>query len=213
MSTYVIGDLQGCAASFDALLAQLRFDAARDRVWLVGDLVNRGPDSLGTLRRVIALGDACTVVLGNHDLHLLAVAAGVRRAGRSDTLGPILGAPDADALIDWLRGRPLAHRARVADRDTLMVHGGVLPGWDAACAMARAAELETALRGAGWRDALAQFFGNEPDAWDDALVGPPRLGGGGGGAGGAGAGAGGAGGGGGAPRRRSRRRRWPSAAP
>jgi bis(5'-nucleosyl)-tetraphosphatase (symmetrical) len=172
MSTYVIGDLQGCAASFDALLATIGFDAANDRVWLVGDLVNRGPDSVGTLRRVIALGDAASVVLGNHDLHLLAVAAGVRRPGRSDTLDDVLGAPDRDALVDWLRTRPLAHRSTVAGRDTLMVHGGVLPSWDADDV---GAELQVALRADGWREAIGHLFGNDPDAWDDRLTGHRRL--------------------------------------
>ena len=116
MSTYVIGDLQGCAASFDALLERCAFDARDDRVWLVGDLVNRGPDSLAVLHRVIALGDAATVVLGNHDLHLLAVAAGVRKLGRGDTLDALLAAPDAPRLLEWLRHRPA--RASRIDRQS-----------------------------------------------------------------------------------------------
>ncbi len=175
MSTYAIGDLQGCAASFDALLDHVRFDPAHDRAWLVGDLVNRGPDSLGALRRVVGLGDAAAVVLGNHDLHLLAVAAGVRRAGRDDTLDALLSAPDADALLDWLRHRPMAHRATLGDADVLMVHAGVLPGWNADDTMRRAAELEAALRSDGWREALATMFGNEPDRWRDDLAGADRL--------------------------------------
>jgi bis(5'-nucleosyl)-tetraphosphatase (symmetrical) len=175
MPTYVIGDLQGCAASFDALLAHVGFDTSRDRVWLVGDVVNRGPDSLGTLRRVIALGDAAIVVLGNHDLHLLAVAAGVRREGKGDTIADILAAADRTALLDWLRARPIAHRATVAGVDTLMVHGGILPAWSFDDAVARAAELEQALRGDDWRATLGTLFGNEPDRWDDGLAGPARL--------------------------------------
>ena len=175
MSTYAIGDLQGCAASFDALLEHVRFDPSRDRVWLVGDLVNRGPDSLGALRRVAALGDLASVVLGNHDLHLLAVSAGVRKAGRGDTLADILDAPDAHQLLDWLRSRRLAHRASIAGADMLMVHAGVLPGWSADDTMARARELETALRGPAWRETLAALFGNEPDAWHDELTGADRL--------------------------------------
>jgi bis(5'-nucleosyl)-tetraphosphatase (symmetrical) len=175
MSTYVIGDLQGCAASFDALLAQVNFDARRDRVWLVGDVVNRGPDSLGALRRVIALGDAATVVLGNHDLHLLAVAAGVRREGKGDTIADILAAPDRAALLDWLRARPIAHRATIAGTDTLMVHGGIVPSWSFDDAMARAAELEHVLRGDDWGAVLGALFGNEPARWDDALTGEARL--------------------------------------
>jgi bis(5'-nucleosyl)-tetraphosphatase (symmetrical) len=174
MSTYAIGDLQGCAASFDALLARIRFDASRDCVWLVGDLVNRGPDSLGTLRRAIALGDAASVVLGNHDLHLLAVAAGVRKAGRGDTLADILAAPDVDALLDWVRHRSLAHRASIDGVDHLMVHAGLVPGWSGDDALRLARELESALRGDDWRAVLAGLFGNEPDRWDDALTGAAR---------------------------------------
>jgi len=175
MSTYVIGDLQGCAGSFDALLARIGFDAAADRVWIVGDLVNRGPDSLGALRRVIGLGPAATAVLGNHDLHLLAVAAGVRKAGRGDTLDAVLSAPDANALLDWLRHRPMAHRETVAGTDWLMVHAGVLPSWTADATMRHAAELETALRADDWRTTLASLFGNKPDRWSDDLTGLDRL--------------------------------------
>jgi bis(5'-nucleosyl)-tetraphosphatase (symmetrical) len=175
MSTYVIGDLQGCAASFDALLERVAFDATRDRIWLVGDLVNRGPDSLATLRRVIALGDAATVVLGNHDLHLLAVSAGVRRAGRGDTLDDILAAPDAERLLDWLRHRPLAFRDTVGGADVLMVHAGVLPTWTVDDTLRHAAELAAALRGDAWRDTLANLFGNQPDLWSESLTGHERL--------------------------------------
>jgi len=175
MSTYVVGDLQGCAASFDALLEHVAFDVATDRVWLVGDLVNRGPDSLGALRRVIALGDAASVVLGNHDIHLLAVSAGVRKPGRGDTLSDILAAPDADALLDWVRHRSLAHRATVDGTDVLMVHAGVLPGWSVDDAMRLAGELEAALRADDWRATVATLFGNDPDRWDESLTGAARL--------------------------------------
>jgi bis(5'-nucleosyl)-tetraphosphatase (symmetrical) len=180
MSTYAIGDLQGCAASFDALLDRLAFDPAVDRVWLVGDLVNRGPDSLGALRRVMALGASASVVLGNHDLHLLAVSAGVRKKSRGDTIDDILAAPDADALLDWLRRQPLAHRATLHDAegrsfDALMVHAGVLPGWSADDTMRHAAELSHALAADDWRTTLATLFGNTPDHWNDALVGADRL--------------------------------------
>ena len=175
MSTYAIGDLQGCAQSFDALLGRIAFDARNDRLWLVGDLVNRGPDSLGALRRVMALGDAATVVLGNHDLHLLAVSAGVRRRSRNDTLDEVFDAPDAKQLLDWLRHRPLAHRATVQNRDILMVHAGVLPMWTIDDTMRYAAELECALRADAWRNTLGRLFGNQPDRWDDALIGDARL--------------------------------------
>lgn len=180
MSTYAIGDLQGCASSFDALLDRIAFDAAVDRVWLVGDLVNRGPDSLGALRRVMSLGTSASVVLGNHDLHLLAVSAGVRRKSRGDTIDDILDAPDADALLDWLRRQPLAHRETLHDMDgrafdALMVHAGILPGWSADDTMRHAGELSRALAADDWRITLAALFGNEPDRWSDALDGPDRL--------------------------------------
>lgn len=175
MSTYAIGDLQGCAQSFDRLLERIGFDRREDRLWLVGDLVNRGPDSLGVLRRVMALDDVATVVLGNHDLHLLAVAANARKRGRKDTIADVLAAPDATRLLDWLRFRPLAHRATVVNREVLMVHAGVLPAWSVGETMRHAAELEAALRAATWRETLAQVFGNEPARWDDTLSGHARL--------------------------------------
>lgn len=179
MPTYAIGDLQGCAASFDALLDHIGFDPARDRVWLVGDLVNRGPDSLGVLRRVIGLGDAAVSVLGNHDLHLLAVSAARRHAGRGDTIDDVLAAPDARELLDWLRRLPLAHRATIDGThgpfDAMMVHAGVLPTWTADDTVAHAAELSAALSADDWAETLEGLFGNEPDRWDDALEGRDRL--------------------------------------
>ena len=183
MATYAIGDLQGCCQALERLLHRIAFDAAHDRLWLVGDLVNRGPDSLGVLRRVRTLGDAATVVLGNHDLHLLAVSIGARKAGKSDTLDEVLAAPDADELLDWLRHRPMAWRASIGasmagpngPRDTLMVHAGVLPAWTSDDVLARAAELEAALRARHWKATLAALFGNEPDRWSDSLRGAERL--------------------------------------
>ena len=159
---YAIGDLQGCQTSFEQLLAHLPQDAD---LWLAGDLVNRGPRSLDTLRQVIALGDRVTAVLGNHDLHLLAVAAGVRQTHGSDTLDDILKAPDRDALIDWVRHRPLAHFAK----GHLMVHAGVLPQWDAAQVITLACDVERQLRGPDWRTFLSRMFGNQPDRWHDDL--------------------------------------------
>ncbi len=175
MATYAIGDIQGCHLPFDTLLDAIGFDRRVDRLWIVGDVVNRGPDSLGTLRALIALDDAATVVLGNHDLHLLAVSAGVRATGKRDTLDDILDAPDATALLDWLRHRPMAHRERIAGADLLMVHAGVLPGWTADDAMARAAELEHVLRANNWKTRLATLFGNRPHRWSDKLEGDDRL--------------------------------------
>ena len=167
--TVAIGDLQGCDASLGALLGQLPADAGP--LWFCGDLVNRGPASLESLRRVRALGDRATVVLGNHDLHLLAVAAGARGTHRGDTLEAILRSPERGALLDWLRARPLAHR----DGRHLLVHAGLWPAWTADAALAAAAEVETVLRGPHWGDFLHTMYGNRPDRWDDALSGDDRL--------------------------------------
>ncbi len=183
MSTYAIGDLQGCAASYDALLERIAFDPRHDRIWLVGDLVNRGPDSLTALRRAMAMDASTVAVLGNHDLHLLAVSAGVRKSGKGDTIAPILAAPDADVLLDWLRHRPLAHRGTVRsareagerDVDVLMVHAGILPTWDADDTMRLAGEVEAALRRDDWRTTLAGLFGNRPARWSESLVDGDRL--------------------------------------
>jgi bis(5'-nucleosyl)-tetraphosphatase (symmetrical) len=167
---YCIGDLQGCAGALDSLLDTLDFSPSRDTAFFLGDLVNRGPDSLGCLRRVQALGNAAQCLLGNHDIHLLAVSQGLRKSGRRDTLAPILSAPDAEALIDWLRQQPLALQAR----GTLMVHAGVLPGWTVADTLQLASEVQAALSGPDWRPVLAELFGNEP-AWAPSLTGMDRL--------------------------------------
>ena len=157
MATWVIGDIQGCLEAFEALLLALDPDPASDRIWLAGDLVNRGPDSLGVLRRASRLGAAC--VLGNHDLHLLAVACGARPASESDTFQPVLEAPDREALLDWLRRRPLLHHD--AEIGWTMVHGGFPPEWDLATARRRAAEVERILAGDGAAAFLAHLYGNE----------------------------------------------------
>jgi bis(5'-nucleosyl)-tetraphosphatase (symmetrical) len=153
------------------LLDELAFSPSRDRLVLLGDLVNRGPRSLAVLRRVQALGDAATCLLGNHDLHLLAVSLGVRPPHRSDTLDDILAAPDRDALLDGLRQRPLAWR----ERGVLMVHAGVLPQWTATQTMALAAEVESALRGPDLAGFARAMYGNQPDRWHDSLQGAERL--------------------------------------
>ncbi|MDN4055178.1 symmetrical bis(5'-nucleosyl)-tetraphosphatase [Massilia sp. YIM B02763] len=176
MKTYVIGDLQGCAHEAGLLLDRIDADARGDaRILFVGDLINRGPESLEALRRMKTLSDTSggrvDALLGNHDLHLLAVAAGVQKASRSDTLDEILAAPDRAALIEWLRRRPLA---MFVDAH-LLVHAGVAPQWDAARTMALAAEVETELRSERWVDFLGQMYGNEPDRWDDGLTGIARL--------------------------------------
>lgn len=171
MATYAIGDVQGCFESLQNLLAAIDFDRRRDRLWLVGDLVNRGPRSLDTLRFVRDLGDAAITVLGNHDLYLLMVAEGFGRRGRGDTLEEILQAPDADELLHWLRQQTLCHR----EGDFCMVHAGLLPQWTADRARELAAEVETVLRGPGYRELIANMWGSEPAAWQDELTGWPRL--------------------------------------
>jgi bis(5'-nucleosyl)-tetraphosphatase (symmetrical) len=167
MATYAVGDLQGCAQELDALLRKIRFRPASDRLWLVGDLVNRGPDSLGVLRRVIALGRSVITVLGNHDLHLLATFAGRRDLSPGDTFQDVLEAPDAAALIDWLRRRPLLHYDARARR--VLVHAGIPAAWTVRDAQTHAREIETLLRGRRWRSALASMYGNEPSAWSPKL--------------------------------------------
>lgn len=164
MATWVIGDVQGCLEAFDALLLQLDPDPATDRIWLAGDLVNRGPNSLGVLRRAIGLDAQC--VLGNHDLHLLALAHGARAGQPADTLQPVLEAPDRDRLIDWLRTRPLL----LSDPGTgwTVVHAGLPPDWDLATAGRRAAEVEEVLAGPCAAAFLAQMYGDESSAGETA---------------------------------------------
>ncbi|MEO5699966.1 MAG: symmetrical bis(5'-nucleosyl)-tetraphosphatase [Casimicrobiaceae bacterium] len=171
MSLYAIGDLQGCHTEFCELLERIDFAPARDRLWLVGDLVNRGPGSLAVLREVKALGNAAVTVLGNHDLHLLTVARGHRRLHRSDTVGDILAAPDRDDLLDWLQTRPLM----VMEDDRILVHAGVLPQWRAAEAVARAGEVAAVLAGDEANAFLATMYGDTPHAWRDDLEGVDRL--------------------------------------
>lgn len=171
MSTYAIGDLQGCHASLMLLLEKLAQTDARARLIFVGDLVNRGPHSLATLRAIRAMGDRAVALLGNHDLHLLAVSQGIRKAHGSDTLDDILQAPDRDELLDWVRQRPLAH----FEEGHLMVHAGVLPQWPATQVLSLAQEVETVLRGPDWVQFLRGMYGNEPARWDDALAGADRL--------------------------------------
>ncbi|WP_420993412.1 symmetrical bis(5'-nucleosyl)-tetraphosphatase [Cupriavidus sp. 30B13] len=164
---FAIGDLQGCAGSLDELLSRLPPDSA---LRFVGDLINRGPASARTLRTVRELGARAESVLGNHDIHFLAVAAGVRKRGRSDTLDDILGAPDCDELITWLRHRPMA----IHENGFLLVHAGVLPQWSADQTMELAREIEAQLQGPDWQSFLAGIFGNAADRWDDNLRGIER---------------------------------------
>ena len=172
MTLYAIGDIQGCARSFDALLEKIGFSTERDRLWLVGDLVNRGPESLAVLRRVRELGDSATTVLGNHDLHLLATAAGIRERSSADTFDDVLKADDAGPLLDWLRKRPLILRDRTARR--ILVHAGVPPVWKAREALEHAAEVEALLAGPEWGKALRGMYGDVPVVWSPQLSGGDR---------------------------------------
>ncbi len=172
MARWAIGDIQGCAAELRALLARLRFNPDRDTLWFTGDIVNRGPDSLGALRLVHALRDNAVVVLGNHDLHLLALVHAGARPRRGDTLDDVLAARDRRRLLAWLIGRPLAHHD--AAHGDLLVHAGLVPQWSVADTLALAAGVQAALR----EDPSAFFagmYGNQPDTWSADLAGTARL--------------------------------------
>ena len=171
MATYAIGDLQGCLEPLQRLLDSLDFDSAADRLWFVGDLVNRGPQSLEVLRFVRDLGEAAITVLGNHDLHLVMQAEGYGKRNREDTLDPILAAPDRDELLAWLRSQRLFHVAG----DYAMVHAGLLPAWDVAQAAMLSREVEAALQSDDYPEFLANMWGSVPTAWSDDLTGWDRL--------------------------------------
>jgi bis(5'-nucleosyl)-tetraphosphatase (symmetrical) len=170
MATYAIGDVQGCYDQLRRLLDKAAFERGRDTLWFVGDLVNRGPHSLQVLRFVKSLGDRAITVLGNHDLHLLAVAEGVKKPHRGDTLDEILDAPDRDDLLEWLRHRKMMH----AEGGYAMVHAGLLPQWSIARALELAREVEAALRGADYHQLMRHLYGNEPARWQDTLSGHDR---------------------------------------
>ena len=175
MSVYLVGDIQGCDSALQRLLDKIAFSPSRDTLYLLGDLVNRGPDSAGVLRRLMALGGAAQSLLGNHDLHLLALAYGVRRPHRNDTLDRILNAPDRAAMLEWLRAQSMAILTTIQQRPLLMVHAGVLPGWTAAETLALAQEVQTVLRGVELADFLRSMYGDQPRRWDDSLRGADRL--------------------------------------
>jgi bis(5'-nucleosyl)-tetraphosphatase (symmetrical) len=170
MATYAIGDVQGCFDELQALLARIGF-GPRDRLWLVGDLVNRGPKSLQVLRFARDLGERARVVLGNHDLHLVAQYEGVEKLKARDTFQDVLDAPDAAELVAWLRARPMVH----AEGAFAMVHAGLLPQWTIAKARRLGTEVSAALAGEGCREFLMHMYGNHPASWDDALAGWDRL--------------------------------------
>ncbi len=174
MSTYAIGDIQGCYDPFRRLLDKLEFDPASDRLWLTGDLVNRGPKSLKTLRYVKSLGKSAITVLGNHDLHLISLAHDVKYSGsKFDSLWKVLAADDCDELIDWLRKRPLAHYSKKLN--TLMVHAGIPPNWSVEKTLLRAAEVEKKLRSGNYVNFLERMYGDSPDKWSGKLRGYDRL--------------------------------------
>ena len=173
MAVYAIGDIQGCYEPLQRLLERVRFDPAADQLWLVGDLVNRGPHSVEVLRLIYQLGERAITVLGNHDLTLLAVAAGQVKPKRKDTFHPILDAPDSAELLDWLRRRPMLHHD--PDLGFTLVHAGLPPQWDLALAQGCAAELEAMLRGRDWTRFMGKMFGGEPRVWREELTGDDRL--------------------------------------
>lgn len=175
MALYLIGDVQGCDSALARLLDEISFSPSRDTLYLLGDLVNRGPDSLGVLRRLMALDGAAHCLLGNHDLHLLAIAHGVRGPGRGDTLSAVLDAPDRGVLLDWLRQQALALRLEVAGQQLLLVHAGVLPSWSIERTLALAAEVQDVLRSPDYGSFLGGMYGNTPTHWSEALSGVERL--------------------------------------
>jgi bis(5'-nucleosyl)-tetraphosphatase (symmetrical) len=171
MATYAIGDIQGCYHAFQALLKRIKFNLEKDTLWLAGDIINRGSGSLAVLRWCYQHRDHIQMVLGNHDLHAIAIAHGIRKSSRSDTLQPIFDAPDADVLLTWLRHQPLM----VANDDYVMVHAGLLPQWQLSDALAYAKEVEAALQGDAYVNFLANMYGNSPNVWHNHLRGYCRL--------------------------------------
>ncbi|MGQ0511270.1 MAG: symmetrical bis(5'-nucleosyl)-tetraphosphatase [Betaproteobacteria bacterium] len=171
MATYAIGDVQGCFDELEALLARIGFNPLHDRLWFVGDLVNRGPKSLQVLRFVKALGSRAIVILGNHDLHLVTQFEGFEKKRGDDTFHDVLAAPEAKELVDWLRTRPMMH----VEGHYAMVHAGLLPGWTVERALALGKEVEAALRAENYRDFLENLYGSKPERWEDDLRGWDRL--------------------------------------
>ncbi len=173
MATYAIGDIQGCLEPLQCLLKKIAFDPAKDKLWLAGDLINRGPDTLATLRYLYKLRDSITIVLGNHDLHFIAVYYGLRKLGKNDTLDQLLIAPDRLDLVYWLRQQKLVHYDE--HLGYTMVHAGIPPQWTIQDALARSREVETVLQSEHPEYFLAGMYGNSPNIWSDQLVGANRL--------------------------------------
>jgi bis(5'-nucleosyl)-tetraphosphatase (symmetrical) len=175
MALYLIGDIQGCDAALQRLLDKIAFSPSRDTIVLLGDLVNRGPDSAAVLRRVQGFGASALSLLGNHDLHLLGVAHGARKPSRKDTLAALLEAPDSEAMLEWVRQQHMALHMQIGGGDLLMVHAGVLPQWTVGDTLVLAAEVESVLRGPALGEFLLGMYGNEPAQWSDTLTGATRL--------------------------------------
>lgn len=173
MTAYAVGDLQGCLQPLKQLLTQVDFSPSRDQLWLVGDLVNRGPDSLETLRFITSLGDSAKIVLGNHDLHLLAVYYGYRKLSKKDTLSDILAADDCTSLMDWLRQQPLFYQDKTLN--FCMTHAGIPPGWSIEDTFHRAAEVSQIIAGADIELFLQNMYGDKPNQWRDDIQGFERF--------------------------------------
>ena len=173
MTVYAIGDIQGCFTELEQLLKKIHFSSDKDQLWLTGDLVNRGPDSLATLRYVKSLGENAITVLGNHDLHMLAVLFGFQKQRPKDTFDKIIHAPDKDSLIQWITHQPLMYTDE--SLNAVLVHAGIYPGWTIAKAAELAKEVETALQGEQLLDFLQNMYGNQPDNWKEDLQGWERL--------------------------------------
>lgn len=173
MTRYAVGDLQGCLAPLEALLQQVDFNPPQDQLWLVGDLVNRGPDSLATLRFLYNIKDALRITLGNHDLHCLALARGAVKRGRHPSLEALLNAPDCETLMEWLRQQPLVYRD--PSRDYIMSHAGIPPIWSSKKALALSSEVSELLRSDQIDSFLTAMYGNEPACWNDTLSGLDRA--------------------------------------
>ena len=173
MAVYAIGDVQGCYSGLIRLLEKIEFNQHHDRLWFCGDLVNRGPESLQTLRFIRSLGDSAICVLGNHDLHLLAMFHRQQKLNHSDSLYQVLTADDCEELLGWLQSRPLVHYD--AGMSWLMVHAGIHPDWRLEQALSYAGEVESVLQGSECRQFLSAMYGDDPDKWSDELIGLPRL--------------------------------------
>jgi len=173
MAIFAIGDIQGCVMPLEQLLERIGFDPSGDQLWLTGDLVNRGPNSLATLQLLRSFGDSVKTVIGNHDLHFLAVATGVQRLRRGDTLTTLLKSPDLDDIVDWVRTRPFMH----CDKSirTIMVHAGIYPGWSRRQAQSLASEIEAALQGSNYIDYIRGMYGNRPSKWSPDLAPKDRF--------------------------------------